>query len=570
MNLDRGWGQQDNAAQNGAAVQAYNNNVAAPKVGGNTLTNQLGVAPGAGDANVAAAIKKLDGMLLPIFFGVSEGAFEVDGVTAWMNMFTQALGEAKAAANGAATPELTQAVDRAVAMYATDMKQVAEEIRTATVQLTNDSSVSKKDPAKAVFPDQASVKQFSTAAAKFSELSRDASLPAGSTSRTTLQATGSTTQDAALAMLQALSVVTARERWKKTTDTETPDAANAGKGPRTELDNIFKDAGWGDRVGTYKTKSGNQRVFDWCGMFVVSSYFQGAGMAKQLRGGFYHTDNVSDFFHYAQAHNAGRVPMSIWAEGKWWNLKEYHTARGSTRLWTPRATIQAALAAGGSGDIRPGDTCLIDHSGGDSPGHIVMVESYDPATKQMVTIEGNTFGIHAGKDGTAERVDDDHLKASSQGKGTAAGLHVRDIGGMVPGPGTYFVTGEALVREDDNITKFKKVDGKKVQIPVGTKVDVTEIQENGGAKYAKVTDWGWTKLSNLSSQDKAPKGGYTAKKGATVFGVGRPSLVDFEDGHGYAVNQVPASLQTTSPDEMKELAKHKDKTGTAAKNVELK
>jgi hypothetical protein len=33
---------------------------------------------------------------------------------------------------------------------------------------------------------------------------------------------------------------------------------------------------------------------------------------------------------------------------------------------------------------------------------------------------------------------------------------------------------------------------------------------------------------------------------------------------------VPADLKTTSPDEMRELAKHKDKAGAAARSVTLK
>jgi hypothetical protein len=528
-------------------------------------------AEAAPSVDTHAIIQKLDRMLLPIFFGITEGTFEVDGITSWMEHFTQTIGEARTAAAGTSPPELVQAVDRCVALCGSEIRQVAEEIRAATVQLTNDSSVSKKDPAKAVFPTQAQVKQFGGAAAKFNELSRDAALPAGPDTKATLQSIGTTAQDATLAMLQSLSVVSARDRWTTGTSTETPSADKAGTGPRTEIDEIFKDAGWANRVQTYTTDSGKKRVFDWCGMFVVSSYWKGAGMAKQLRAGFYHTDNVQDFFNYAQAHNAGRIPMSIWAENQWWNLKEFHKARGSLRQWTPRATVQAALAAGGTGDIRPGDTCLIDHKGGNSPSHIVMVESYDPVTKQLVTIEGNTFGIHADKDGKAERLDDDHLKKSTQGSGTATGLHVRDMRQLAPGPGQYVVTNaQATVREDEDLTRYKKEDGKNVVIPVDTTVEVTELQDVGGAKYAKVTDWGWTKFTNLGTSGKPPTGGYKAAGGATVWGVGRPSLVDFEDGHEYAVNQVPAELQTTSPTEMHELAKHKDKTGAAVRKLDLK
>jgi hypothetical protein len=52
--------------------------------------------------------------------------------------------------------------------------------------------------------------------------------------------------------------------------------------------------------------------------------------------------------------------------------------------------------------------------------------------------------------------------------------------------------------------------------------------------------------------------------------VGRPSIVDFEDGHDYAVDAVPAELTTTSPDEIRELAKKKGKAGAAARDVKIK
>jgi hypothetical protein len=61
------------------------------------------------------------------------------------------------------------------------------------------------------------------------------------------------------------------------------------------------------------------------------------------------------------------------------------------------------------------------------------------------------------------------------------------------------------VRQDDDVTKFKKEDGKKVVIPVDTAVDVTEIKVVGGAKYANVTDWGWTSLSNSTPPASRPR-----------------------------------------------------------------
>src|SRR5262249_29566606 len=153
-------------------------------------------------------------------------------------------------------------------------------------------------------------------------------------------------------------------------------------------------------------------------------------------------------------------------------------------------------------------TCLIDHSGGDKPGHIVMVESYDAATKKMVTIEGNTFGIMADKDGklskTKAKDGTEYNKSSSgPGGGTISGLHTRDMNALNGG----------------------KVEGNPKDAPAD------------------------------AAKDNA---------GSTVWGVGRPSLVDFEDGHGYAVHKVPESLKTTSPEDMRDLAKKKGKGSAEA------
>jgi hypothetical protein len=536
--------------------------------GGGALAVQRQEAkPAAPPTDLQPIIAKL-GRVASMSFDLKKAAFDIDSVTTWVATFLQTIGEARTAAAGTAPADLVRAVDDCVSLHVPQLTKAAEEIRTATVQLANDSSVTKADPAKAVFPTQPQAKKLGDDAAKLNLLARDAALPAGAGAKTTLQSASSTAQDAALAVLQAISVVAARDRWKMGTATQTPDVDKAGTGARTEIDEIFKDSGWGSRAQVDDDKG---RVYDWCGMFVVSSLFKSGGLAEQLRAGFYHTDNVQDFFKYEQLHNAKRAPKSIWAEGQWWNLKAFHETRGSARKWTPRATIQTALASGGAGDIRPGDTCLIDHGGGDDPSHIVMVESYDPATKQLVTIEGNTHGIHADKDGKAERVDDDHLKSSKRGSNTAAGVHVRDMRTLAPGPGKYVVTdAEANVRDDADLNKVKKDGGKKVVIPVGSAVEVTEMKESGRHKYANVEGWGWTLFGNLGTSAKPPKGGYKASGGATVWGVGRPSMVDFEDGHEYAVHDVPAELQTTSPDDMRELAKKKGKPGAAARDVGLK
>jgi hypothetical protein len=69
---------------------------------------------------------------------------------------------------------------------------------------------------------------------------------------------------------------------------------------------------------------------------------------------------------------------------------------------------------------------LINHSGGTSAQHIVMVDHYRPETGELVTIEGNTHGIRADEDGKTLR----NNKGSPEqdwGRGTSVGLHIRDM-----------------------------------------------------------------------------------------------------------------------------------------------
>jgi hypothetical protein len=529
-------------------------------------TAQPAVAAKPDPAAIATAIKKLDAVAALTFADVKDNTLAVEPVTTWMSGLAQALTDAKTAAVGN-PPDLLQAIDRCLTAHANEIKTVADKIKTATIQLTNDSSVAEAAPKAVTFPTQDDVHALSHASTLCGSLARDSQMPGNAATKATLQAGTDAMQDATLATLQSRSVVTARERWKKGKSTESPDAAHAGKGARTELDEIFKDAGWSDRVNADE----NSRIYDWCGMFVASSYFKGAGLASQLRAGFYHVNNVKDFFQYEQAHNPDRSPSSIWADGQWSGLREYHQARGSSRQWTTRATIQAALKGGQSPDIRSGDTCLIDHGGGNNPVHIVMVESYDATTKILVTIEGNTYGVVADGD-RAEHVDDDHLKDSARGNGTAAGIHERDMSTLAPGPTTYTVSEpNAYIREDSDLTKFRMDGPKKAVLAVGASVVVTEVKNVAGGRYGHLQDGGWTKVSNLTSTVAAlPKGAAKPNSGATVFGVGRPSVVDFEDGHGYAIHAVPAELQHTSPDDIKAMAKKKDKAGGQAKAVGVK
>ncbi len=145
-------------------------------------------------------------------------------------------------------------------------------------------------------------------------------------------------QDAALAMLQARSVASARATWRAGDAIESTVAqAKDPKRARNVVDDIFADSGFSTRqsVEKLKDKDGNEieQINDWCGMFVAAGMFRGAGIDKDMRKAFAHTDNVYDFFRYTAKVNDERTPLSIWAEGRWWLVSEYHEKRGATRTW---------------------------------------------------------------------------------------------------------------------------------------------------------------------------------------------------------------------------------------------
>ncbi len=300
-------------------------------------------------------------------------------------------------------------------------------------------------------------------------------------------------QDAALALLQARSVAEARETWRAgTVQTNTVPEVKDSKRARTELDDVFADSGFSSGQSLKKVKAwvtqpdGTKKqvekevVDDWCGMFAAANMFRGAALDKDLRKAFAHTDNVNDFFQYTANINASRAPLSVFADGRWWSVKEYHAARGTPRKWV----VGPSAAA----DIRPGDIALIRHSGvkqGDGiANHIVMVESYDPVSGRLVSIEGNVSeGVRPDGDGKAQRTDG-KLKSSSESP-TSTVIEVRDM------------------------------------------KDEKELTPGAGA------------------------GGVYKERGhRTIYAIGRPSLVDFED-HEYAEQLVDERFRGMSPAEIR-------------------
>ncbi len=289
-------------------------------------------------------------------------------------------------------------------------------------------------------------------------------------------------EDAALALLQARSVLEARATWRADAAQSSTVAQIATPNrPRNEVDDIFADSGFGSR----QSLRPNGTRDDWCGMFVAASMFRGSALDKNVRMAFAHTDNVHDFFNYdTRPTNDRRTPLSIWAEGQWWGVREYHEQRGFPRTWIGGAAVAAA-------DVRPGDIALIRHQG--TPGddgianHIVMVDSWDPDTGKLVTIEGNVKeGIRPDAAGEARRTAGGALASTRTGAPSSTAVHVRDM----------------------------------------------------------------TDAGTLTPGGAGPGGAYQERGAGTVFGIGRPSIVDFEP-HDYGRQAIPDDLKYVSPAEMR-------------------
>jgi hypothetical protein len=284
-------------------------------------------------------------------------------------------------------------------------------------------------------------------------------------------------EDAALALLQARAVINARETWRTNATTSAPLATvTSPTRPRDEVDDIFADAGYAPR----QSLRPDGRRDDWCGMFVAAAMYRGAALDRNVRMAFAHTDNLHNFFTYSNDPiNRRRTPVSVWAEGRWWGVREYHESRGLTRTWAEGA---AAVAAA---DIRPGDVVLIRHSGARPADaiadHIAMVDSYDATSGRLVTLEGNVIeGIRADAAGDARRTADGELESTSTPRSSSA-VHIRNLRDGAPAAGA---------------------------------------------------------------------GAYRPRGRHTVFGVGRPSLVDFEN-HAYGTLPVPERYRYVSPDEIR-------------------
>jgi hypothetical protein len=427
------------------------------------------------------------------------GGTDLDAATAWLRSLVEvlkALGDAADASNLTFESTVVTGHDAEYGAAGADVHEkvgaarwgaqaLGERIRDHVVSAMNASSVI--DHGRADNPALGTLDQAKALREQASAFHAAAATPA-------LRESAETCEDAALALLQALSVAEARETWRAgTVQTNTVAEVKDARRARNEMDDVFADSGFSDRQSIKKGKTWvtqpdgtkveveTEAVDDWCGMFAAANMFRGAALDKDLRKAFAHTDNVNDFFQYTAAVNASRTPLSVFAGGQWWSVKEYHAARGALRKWV--------VGPSAATDIRPGDIALIRHWGtkpGDAiANHIVMVESYDAATGRLVSIEGNVSeGIRPDGDGAAQRTGDGQLKSSSESP-TSTVVEVRDL-----------------------------KDEKTLTPPAGA------------------------------------DGAYRARGRGTIYAIGRPSLVDFED-HDYAEQLVDARFRGMSPAEIR-------------------
>ena len=422
------------------------------------------VEPGAAPPDVDALIAALQ--LTAPALGAADNALEIADALTWVESVQQRLRDAIQGHDGlpadhADRARLAAAITTATQQASGHMTTLATAIRTRLLALMKASSPVEETPAAGDTPVQApappvlpgvpDVDRLRTAAAGLSHDAHGTSTALVDADRQTLAGAAGSMADAALAIYQSRGVLSARTDWitgYRQSSIPIADAAGVNpastalrrdQGARDGLNSIFRDSDFNSfGVQAIATDSGWE-PHDWCGMFVITHLFRGSGFDKELRAGLLEVTNVTDFFHYTQVASPKRIPVTVWVpeEGQWMDLHEYHQLRGSERTWMPRAAIQAEIQQGGA-PFRSGDVGMLNHLGGDVAQHIVMVDSYDAATGELRTIEGNTLGLRSNDQGLITRTRGGEL-AADRGE-TSVGMHIREMNGERPdrqGPGAY-------------------------------------------------------------------------------------------------------------------------------------
>lgn len=215
---------------------------------------------------------------------------------------------------------------------------------------------------------------------------------------------------------------------------------------------------------------------EWCGFFVAHNYLA-ANLGRDLRQGFFATENVVDFFNY----NYGdRVKKWIFADNQWQQLRAYHEGRQSLRTWIDAHGLQASDL-----DIRPGDVVLVDWHGSDRPDHIQMVHSYNPQSRELFYIDGN-------------------------GGGFVVDTHARNA---------------ATAQHESH---------EQSETEAATGRNLTNATTAGGHVGVGMHD-----LNNQPDPDAVHRNPDKNRHHVRVFGIGRPSIVDFEDHYYDAHSAMP-------------------------------
>ena len=226
-----------------------------------------------------------------------------------------------------------------------------------------------------------------------------------------------------------------------------------------------------------RVRTGRPADDPWCGYFAAEKYGKIGFHKEFMKHGFDSTYKARAFFMYTpEALKGGQYPNWVKADDSSWKLiPAYHKDRKSERHWYETAEIMK----GGNLDIRPGDIVTLSVAIGaniEKPegDHVTMVLSYNPATKLLFTIAGNDGGYVVRQPGETA-VDENAAKAEERRAAEAA-------------------SGQDL----------KKTPGAKVAVGV----------------------------QDLGNQPKPGAPGSKVRQ-THVAGIGRPSIVDFEE-HEYA------------------------------------
>jgi hypothetical protein len=231
----------------------------------------------------------------------------------------------------------------------------------------------------------------------------------------------------------------------------------------------------------------HRRVAQASGMGLDSAWCGMFAADQYRRTGLDH-DLAAGFLHVDNVHDYftyrhDRNPRRV---PKWiWADRAWHDLHEYHAL---RGSVRtwlpgSTIGGGGALDIRPGDVALIDVGRDGTANHIVQVASYDPATSALITVGGNDAGY----------VVDPHAPAGAAGP---------------PPPGA---------------------DGR---------AEATTGQSLKGGHWGRGAAGGHVGVSVHDVR-------VTDRKPCAIFGVGRPSLVDFEDhryDRGTNLRRPPAPL----------------------------